>query len=119
MGLMMFDRGGIYLARLYPSRGHEPGKTRPVLVLQSDALNHVGHTTVIIVPLTTQLIDDAYPLRYRLPERDDLHRPSDLLCDQIRAIDVRRLLPEKLTMLTPHEMMEVEIQVEMVLGFGD
>jgi len=114
---MMFDRGGIYLARLYPSRGHEPGKTRPVLVIQNNTLNHIGHTTVVIVPLTTQIIDGTYPLRYRLPARDNLHKSSDILCDQIRAIDIRRLLPEKLTALTSHEMMEVEIQVGMILDF--
>jgi len=116
---MMFDRGSIYLARLYPSRGHEPGKTRPVLILQSNALNHIGHTTVIVVPLTTQLIDGAYPLRYRLPERDNLLKPSDILCDQIRAIDVRRLLPQKLTTLTSREILAVETQIEIVLGLGE
>ena len=113
----MFDRGGIYLAKLYPSKGHEPGKTRPVLVLQTNMLNHIGHTTIIIVPLTTQLIDDAYPLRYRIGKRNNLRESSELLCDQIRAIDVNRLLPEKLASLSDKEMLEVEQQIEMILDF--
>ena len=113
----MFDRGGIYLAKLYPSKGHEPGKTRPVLVLQTNMLNHIGHTTIIIVPLTTQLIDDAYPLRYRIGKRDNLRENSELLCDQIRAVDVNRLLSEKLASLSAREMLEVEQQIEMILDF--
>ena len=114
----MFERGGIYLAKLYPTKGHEPGKTRPVLVVQSDMLNEVGHTTIIVIPLTTQLIEGAYPLRYRIDRRQKLDKISDLLCDQIRALDINRLLPEKLASLSEREMLEVEQQVELILDFG-
>jgi mRNA interferase MazF len=114
----MFERGGIYLAKLYPTKGHEPGKTRPVLVVQSDMLNEVGHTTIIVIPLATQLIEGAYPLRYRIDRRQKLDKISDLLCDQIRALDINRLLPEKLASLSEREMLEVEQQVELILDFG-
>ena len=117
MGLQMFDRGSIYLAKLYPSKGSEVGKTRPVLVLQTDMLNHIGHTTVIIVPLTTQCIDDAYPLRFAIKKREQLQQPSDLLCDQLRAIDINRLLPNKIASLTEKELLSVEVQVQILLGF--
>jgi len=113
----MFDRGSIYLAKLYPSKGHEPGKTRPVLILQTNMLNHIGHTTVIIVPLTTQLIDNAYPLRYSIGKRDNLSENSELLCDQIRAIDISRLLEEKLASLSSQEMLEIEQQIQIILDF--
>jgi mRNA interferase MazF len=113
----MFDRGSIYLAKLYPSKGHEPGKTRPVLVLQTNMLNHIGHTTVIVLPLTTQLIDNAYPLRYRIDKRQKMEKISDLLCDQIRALDINRLLPEKLASLSEKEMLEIEQQVQLILDF--
>ncbi len=113
----MFERGGIYLARLYPSKGAEPGKTRPVMILQTDALNQIGHTTVIILPLTTNLIDDAYPLRYRIDKRESLLQNSELLCDQIRAIDTGRLIPGKLATLTQREMAEIEQQLQVILDF--
>ena len=113
----MFSRGSIYLAKLYPSKGHEPGKTRPVLVLQTNMLNHVGHTTVIVVPLTTQLIDGAYPLRYKINKCDKLREASELLCDQIRAIDINRLMPDQLASLSFKEILEVEQQIQMILGF--
>jgi len=113
----MYDRGSIYLAKLYPSKGHEPGKRRPVLILQTNMLNHIGHTTVIIVPLTTQLIERTYPLRYRVSKREDLHEASDLLCDQIRAIDINRLMPQKVAALSVQEMTEIEHQVQAILDF--
>ena len=113
----MVERGSIYLAKLYPAKGHEPGKTRPVLILQTNMLNHIAHSTVIIVPLTTQLIPDAYPLRYPLSKRDKLLQNSELLCDQIRAIDINRILPEKLASLSDQEMLEIEYQIQIILGF--
>lgn len=113
----MFDRGGIYLAKLYPSKGSEVGKTRPVLVLQTDMLNHVGHTTVIIVPLTTQCVNNAYPLRYSISQREQLKENSELLCDQIRAIDIKRLLPSKIGSLNENELLAAESQIQIVLGF--
>ncbi len=113
---MSIERGGIYLAALNPSKGHEPGKVRPVLILQSDDLTGIGHTTVVVLPLTTQVIPDTFPLRYPLPPREGLERASDILCDQIRAIDIRRITSAKLTSLTPKELQYIEMQVHIVLG---
>lgn len=88
---MKIERGWFYLADLRPRRGTEPGKTRPVLVLQSDLLSLTGHPSTIVVPLTTRIVDDAEPLRVRVPARTKGLKPSDILVDQIRAIDNRRL----------------------------
>jgi len=113
----MLERGGIYLAKLYPSKGHEVGKTRPVLVLQNDVLTKDGHTTVIILPLTTQLIDHTYPLRFRIERREMLLYDSDLLCDQIRAIDINRLERDKIASLETTELKSIEDQVKAILAF--
>jgi mRNA interferase MazF len=52
-----------------------------------------------VVPLTTNLIDDAEPLRVRVPASQRLRRRADLLVDQLRAIDNRRLVAGPLTRL--------------------
>ena len=88
----MRERGEIWLANLNPGRGTEPGKTRPVLIVQSQALLDVDHPSTLVVPLTTKLIDDAAPLRLRVPAGGDLAQDSDLLLDQLRAIDNNRLV---------------------------
>lgn len=85
------ERGSVWLARLDPRRGTEPGKTRPVFVVQSQVLLDAGHPSTLVVPLTTRLIDDAEPLRLRLKAFGRLKKDSDLLIDQLRAIDNRRL----------------------------
>ena len=80
----MFQKGEIYLAKLNPKKGNEVGKIRPVLIYQTNILNGCEHPTTIILPISTVLIDDAYPLRYRITKRDNLEKTSDVLCDQIR-----------------------------------
>ena len=39
----MPERGDIWIANLSPRRGTEPGKTRPVLIVQAQALIDAGH----------------------------------------------------------------------------
>ena len=103
----MFERGEIWLTDLNPSRGTEPGKTRPVLIVQSQALLDVEHPSTLIVPLTTNLVEDAEPLRIRVPASGRLRRESDLLVDQIRAIDNRRMVKGPLAHLEQDLMAQV------------
>jgi len=118
MDSVMLERGGIYLANLNPNKGNEPGKTRPIIVFQADALNEVNHPTVIILPLTSQLIEQAYPLRFRLLAKDNLKQDSDILCDQIRAISLSRLQPTKLLQLNSRQLIAIEKQVAHILDFN-
>ncbi len=87
--------GHVYVADLNPRHGTEPGKVRPVVVVQTDALNR-SHPSTIICPLTTQAARFENPLRVALPKGvSGLKRASDILVDQIKAIDndrLRRLL---------------------------
>ena len=89
---MEIARGWFYLADLNPQRGTEPGKTRPVLVIQTDLLTRAGHPSCIVLPLTTMIQNDAEPLRVRVSaEHPGFDVDSDVMIDQIRAIDIRRL----------------------------
>lgn len=110
----MPERGEVWLADLNPPSGTEPGKTRPVLVVQAAALLAAGHPSTIVVPLTTRLIDGAEPLRLLVPRQEELPRDSDLLVDQLRAIDNRRLL-KRLARLDSAAMHRVNDALKAVL----
>jgi mRNA interferase MazF len=114
----MPERGEVWLANLNPRRGTEPGKTRPVLILQAQALIDAGHPSTVIVPLTTNLIDDAEPLRIRVRAQTSLRRDSDLLIDQIRAIDNLVLVKGPLARLDKGTMDRVSAAVREVLDLG-
>ena len=52
---MQVKRFEIWVADLNPQIGTEPGKTRPVLIVQTNLLNMVPHPSTIICPLTTSI----------------------------------------------------------------
>jgi mRNA interferase MazF len=83
----------IWIADLNPQIGTEPGKTRPVLVIQTDLLNKIPHPSTLICPITTNVKKDSEILRVHLKKGTaNLQKDSDIMLDQIRAIDNSRLL---------------------------
>ncbi len=112
---MTLCRGEIWLINLNPSKkSNEVAKVRPALILQNDELNASNYPTTMILPMTTQLIDDAEPLRYRVDARDNLNQNSDILIAHIRAIDNDRFI-EKLAVLNMKELKEVKILLDELL----
>lgn len=97
-------RGEIWLANLNPGRGTEPGKTRPVLIVQAQVLLDAQHPSTLIAPMTTQLIENAEPLRMRIKAHAGLDKDSDILLDQLRAIDNNRLMQGPLCTLSAAQM---------------
>jgi mRNA interferase MazF len=80
-------RGFLYLADLSPRRGSEPGKVRPVLVIQTDLLNEAGHSSTWVLPCTTRL-SGTNLLRVSLPRGIAGNRKEcEVMIDQSRAID--------------------------------
>lgn len=116
MAWMTSKRGGVYLANLNPSKGTEPGKTRPCLVIQSDLLSESGHLSTAVLPMTSRLIHGASPIRITIKARDKLMADSQILIDQPRAIDNDRFCSDLLTELSPGEMAQVEECLKIVLG---
>ena len=108
------QRGGLYLADLSPRRGTEPGKTRPVVVLQTDLLNGVGHPSTFVLPCTSRLVGESL-LRVCLPTRSAGNPVEcEVMIDQGRAIDNRRFR-RRLGSLPPELMREVNEKVLRLL----
>ena len=91
---MRIRRGSLYLADFEPRLGTEPGKVRPVLVIQTDLLNEAGHPSTWILPCTTRLVGENL-LRVSLPRGIAGNREEcEVMIDQSRAIDNRRFVRE-------------------------
>jgi mRNA interferase MazF len=83
----------IWIADLNPQIGTEPGKTRPVLAVQTNLLNKIPHPSTIVCPLTTHVKKDSEILRIHLKKGvANLQQDCDIMIDQIRAIDNKRLV---------------------------
>lgn len=80
----------IWLANLNPSKGTMVGKVRPVLIVQTDLLNGF-HPSTIVCPITTNILPELEILRIHIGKKN-LDEPSDVLLDQLQAIDNRRFI---------------------------
>lgn len=90
MSIKQFE---IWIADLNPQIGTEPGKTRPVVIIQTNLLNKALHPSTIICPLTTNIDVESNILRVHLNKGiANLDQDCDAMIDQIRAIDNKRLI---------------------------
>ena len=89
MKLEQFD---IVLVDLNPTKGSEQkGKNRPCVILQTNASQDYGRTT-IIAPMTSN-VDKVYPFEALLSAsvKNKITKKSKIKCDQIRVIDKKRI----------------------------
>ena len=102
----------IWLADLNTTIGTETGKTRPVVIVQTDLLNDI-HLSTIVCPISTNVKKEAEILRVHL-QKGQLEKLSDVLVDQIRAIDNRRLI-KRLGKLTKDQIILLKKNIRIVL----
>ena len=99
--MMDYKRGDIVTVNLNPKKGHEVGKIRPAVIISDEDENAILDT-VILLPLSTNLIDDMAPYRMRILKRESLNEDSDILINQIRTLSQQRI-GEKIAKLTDEE----------------
>ncbi len=108
----------IWLADLDPRFGTEPGKTRPVLVVQTDLLNSI-HPSTLICPITTNVQLGSKILRVHLVEGEsNLKQNCDIMIDRVRAIDNRRLI-KRIGILSKELQKRVNENLKIVFDLGD
>ena len=83
----------IWITDLNPRIGTETGTTRPVLIIQTDLLKKVMHPSTIICPITTNVKNKADIVRVHIKKGTaNVQKNSDIMIDQLRAIDNKRLI---------------------------
>jgi mRNA interferase MazF len=111
MKIKQFD---IWIADLEPQRGTETGKVRPVLIVQTNLLNK-EHPSSVICPITTNVQKESEILRVHIKKgASNLKVESDIMIDQIRAIDNRRLV-NKIGELTKDLQTLVKDNIKIIL----
>ena len=109
---MKHNQYDIWLADLNPRMGTEPGKTRPVVIIQTDLLNEF-HPSTLVCPITSNVVKEIELLRIHL-RKGQLDQPSDVLIDQVRAIDNRRFI-RRVGRLTKEQIVKLKENIRMVL----
>lgn len=108
-------RGDVVLAALDPTVGVEIKKTRPVVVVSNDSINHFSQLAVV-VPLTTN-VSRVSPSHALIPRgAAGLASASKAVTEQVKAVDKRRLI-RRLGSLPPRHVAEVERALKNTLAF--
>lgn len=113
---MVISQGEIWWADLPAPTGSRPGFRRPVAVVQGDALNQSRISTVVCVPLTSNLKWDLAPGNVSLSARvTGLPKDSVANVSQVVSLD-KSLLTERVGKL-PRSKLELLLSgVDLVLG---
>ncbi len=91
---MQIRHGHLYIADFNPRDGTEPGKIRPVVVIQTDYLNEAAHPSTWILPCTIQTVGENI-LRVVLPKKiAGNSMDCEVMIDQSRSIDNKRFQRE-------------------------
>ena len=112
----MIARGEIWWADLPEPSGSEPGFRRPVVVVQGDAFNRSRISTVVCVPLTSNLGWAEAPGNVLLPARlTGLPKDSVANVTQVVTLD-RRSLTERVGIVPDAKLELVLFGIDVVLG---
>jgi len=113
---MVISQGEIWWAELEEPRGSAPGFRRPVVVVQSDALNRGRIATTLCVPLTSNLKWALMPGNVHLPARvTGLPKNSVANVSQIVTID-KGLLTKRVGLLPSVKLQLILAGIEIVLS---
>ncbi len=100
------NRGEIWWADLDPTRGHEQGGRRPVLVVSTTYFNHGPADLILVLPLTRT--DRAIPIHVPIqPPEGGISARSFILCDALRSISKERLGERPLGSVSTRTMQRV------------
>jgi mRNA interferase MazF len=113
--MMVYERGSIVLVNFNPQKKlDEIGKVRPAIILSDTMLNNTLDL-VSVIALTTNLIEDAEPLRVRIKARDSLIQDSDAMVEQLRCVSKSRI-GDCIGHLGNDELHKIETGVKQMLG---
>ncbi|SMM99461.1 hypothetical protein SPONN_601 [uncultured Candidatus Thioglobus sp.] len=87
---MVLNKGSIHLVDFDPAKVGEIGKTRPAVIL-SDNQDSTLFKTVIVVPLSSVIMEHDMPYRCFIPKRQKLKTDSDACIYEIRALSKSRV----------------------------
>lgn len=112
----MIGQGEVWWADLPAPRGSEPGFRRPVLVVQSDALNSSAIATVVCVPLTSNLKWANAPGNVLVRARQS-GLPKDSVANVSQIVTLDRIALTELAGRVPRALLARVLEgIDIVLG---
>ena len=114
--MVSISQGEIWWADLSEPIGSAPGYKRPVIIVQSDAINRSKIATVVCVPLTSNIEWAKAPGNVELPKQmTGLSKDSVANVSQIITID-KGTLTERVGKLPANKLQLIITGIGIILG---
>ena len=110
------SRGGVYLAKLNPSKGLEVGKVRPVVILSSRIILDTKPSIIFICPLSSKSHKNLSDLHVRILSRYSLDVDSFALVEHCRSISTSRLNHPRISQVSDTEISTIIIRLQHLIG---
>ncbi len=107
-------KGEIWWASLPSPRGSEPGKTRPVVVIQGDSFNRSSINTVVCAVITSNISLANAPGNILLEKADSgLEKSSVINFSQILTLD-KAYLTQMVSMLSKPQIQKINKSLKVI-----
>ncbi|MGC0250360.1 type II toxin-antitoxin system PemK/MazF family toxin [Pseudactinotalea sp. Z1748] len=107
-------RGEVWLVSLGARREGEPGKTRPAVVVSTDALRSAApRELIVVVPLSSSSTPSALRIEVE-PGVSGLDQPSRAMCRAIRSVAATRM-ERRLGWVLDTQMRQIEAALALIL----
>jgi len=114
---MQVSRGEIWLVNLDPTLGTEIRKTRPVVVVSSDA---VGVLPIkLVAPLTEwkdHFAQNVWHVKVEPSSENGLSKDSAVDTLQLRGVDTQRFV-QKRGVLSPSDLRLIVLAIELIIEY--
>ena len=108
---MIFDQGDIIELDFDPTRGHEPSKVRPALVVSNYHFN-ISNSMTIVCPITSRL----RPFFLHQELSDDNCVRGSVIMEQVRAVDLEARNAKRIGSLSEEELIPILVCIQSFFG---
>lgn len=109
---MIYDQGDIIEVDFDPTKGHEPAKKRPALVVSNYDFN-ISNSMTIVCPITNRMT--PFFLHQQLP--DNCCVQGSVVMEQLRALDLDARPTVRLGTLSPEELKPILVCLQSFFDF--
>ncbi len=111
---MKLDKGDVCLVNFNPAEAKQVDKFRPAIIL-SDREDNEILKTVIVIPLSENIIKNSKPYRFTIKKSGKLEQDLDACIYEVRALSKKRISGQ-LTKLTKTELKEVQAALCQIIN---
>ncbi|WP_326966905.1 type II toxin-antitoxin system PemK/MazF family toxin [Arthrobacter sp. CG_A4] len=113
----MISHGDVVWVDFGSPRGSEPAKRRPAVVVQEDWLLATQITTVLVVPLTSNVALEAFPGNVLIPvDASGLGKDSVAVVSQIGPVSREFLEPDPVGHVPSYVLSKVAAGIRLAMG---